>query len=158
MLRRCEAVVFLVLCMAAAAPRVRAQLLYGSIVGTVTDQSGAVVPDARVRALNPSTGESRETMTDSTGLYTIGNVVPGTYNLTATKAGFRALTRTGVPAAGNTVSRVDMQLELGSASQEVTVESSATMLQTDKADVHTDLSARELSNLPLPSYRNYQSL
>ncbi|HZQ51870.1 MAG TPA: TonB-dependent receptor [Bryobacteraceae bacterium] len=158
MLRRFVALFVSALWVLLSGSQLSAQVLYGSIVGTVTDQSGAVVPDARVRIINPSTGEGREVSTDNAGTYIIGNVVPGTYNVTVAKSGFRMHTKTGVAATANTVSRVDVQLELGSQTQQVTVESSATMLQTDKADVHTDLNPQELSNLPLPNYRNYQSL
>jgi hypothetical protein len=158
MLRRFVALFVSALWISLSSPQLRAQVLYGSIVGTVTDQSGAVVPDARVRTINPSTGEGRDVSTDSAGAYIIGNVVPGTYNVTVTKPGFRMYTKTGVAASANTVSRVDVRLELGSQTQQVTVQSAATLLQTDKADVHTDLNPQELSNLPLPNYRNYQSL
>jgi hypothetical protein len=140
------------------APTLRAQTLYGSIVGTVTDQSGAVVPNAQVKAVNPATGETRETTADEAGRFSIGNVVPGNYDLKVSAPGFRLSTKTGVAATVNTVVRADVQLELGSATQEITVASASTPLQTDKSDVHTDLTPQEMSNLPLPNYRNYQSL
>ena len=68
------------------------------------------------------------------------------------------VTTTGVTATINTVTRVDVQMELGSQTQEVTVSGSAAQLQTDKSDVHTELNPREMANLPLPNYRNFQSL
>ncbi len=67
--------------LAPAVPALRAQVLYGSLVGTVTDQSGAVIPKAQVRASSPATGEVREVTTDAEGRYTIGNVVAGTYDI-----------------------------------------------------------------------------
>jgi protocatechuate 3,4-dioxygenase beta subunit len=78
------------------APTLRAQTLYGSIVGTVTDQSGAVVPNAQVKAVNPATGETRETTADEAGRFSIGNVVPGNYDLKVSAPGFRLSTKTGV--------------------------------------------------------------
>jgi hypothetical protein len=135
-----------------------AQLLYGSIVGTVTDQSGAVVPNAQVKAVNPATGEAREVATDASGRFTIGNVVAGAYDVSVTAPGFRLFTQKGVIATVNTVTRVDVQLEVGAQTQEVTVAGAATALQTDKSDVHAELTPSEMSNLPLPNYRNYQSL
>lgn len=155
-------VLFPILCVLtlgnALTPPAHGQVLYGSFVGTVTDQSGAVVPKARVKALNPATGDIRETTADESGHFTIGDVAPGTYQVNVSASGFRQSNNTGVEAAVNTVSRVDVQLEVGAESQQVTVASSATALQTDKSDVHTDFNPRELSSLPLPAYRNYQSL
>lgn len=143
---------------AVTAPTAGAQVLYGSLVGTVTDQSGAVVPNAQVKAVNPATGGIRETTTDEAGRFTMGNVVPGTYEVRISSPGFHQFNKTGVEATVNTVSRVDVQLEVGAETQAVTVASSATALQTDKSDVHTDFNPHEMSNLPLPAYRNYQSL
>ncbi len=62
-------------------PAIQAQVLYGSIIGTVTDPSGAVVPKAEVNAVNPQTGETRNATADDAGRYTIGNVLPGTYEV-----------------------------------------------------------------------------
>jgi hypothetical protein len=148
------------LCIASAVlsvSRLDAQTLYGSIVGTVTDQSGAVVPNAQVKASNPETGEARESTTDQSGRYTIGNVVAGTYDLSVSAPGFRLFTQKGVTATVNTVARVDVQLEVGAQTQEITVASAAALLQTDKSDVHTEFNPEEMSTLPLPNYRNYQS-
>jgi len=146
------------LSLALTAPALRAQVLYGSLVGTITDQSGAVVPKAQIKASNPATGEVREVTTDADGRYTIGNVVPGTYNVQVSATGFQSVTTTGVNATINTVTRVDMQLQVGAQTQEVTVSGAVAQLQTDKSDVHTDLNPREMANLPLPNYRNFQSL
>ena len=128
------------------------------IRGTVTDQSGAVVPKADVKAINPQTGETRNVTTDAAGRYTIGNVLPGVYEIHVTATGFSEVTTTGVTATINTVTRVDVQMRLGSQTQQVTVSGAATALQTDKSDTHTELSPHELANLPLPNYRNFQSL
>lgn len=135
-----------------------AQVLYGSIVGAVTDQTGAFVPNAQVKAVNPATGETREATTDEAGRFTMGNVVAGAYDIRVSAPGFRVFNKTGVVATINTVTRFEVQLELGSEKQEITVASSGTVLQTDKSDVHTELNPHEMSNLPLPNYRNYQSL
>src|SRR5690348_13133821 len=146
------------LSLALTAPALRAQVLYGSLVGTVTDQSGAVIPKAQIKASNPATGEVREVTSDAEGRYTMGNVVPGTYNIQVSATGFRPVTTTGVNATINNVTRVDVQLQVGAQTQEVTVSGAVAQLQTDKSDVHTDLNPRELANLPLPAYRNFQSL
>ncbi len=148
----------LLLLIALASPRVTAQVLYGSLVGTVTDQSGAAIPRADVKAVNPETGETRNITADDSGRFTIGNVLPGAYELHVSAAGFRPVTTTNVSATINTVTRVDVQMQLGAQTQEVTVTSAASALQTDKSDTHTELSEHEIGNLPLPNYRNFQSL
>jgi hypothetical protein len=135
-----------------------AQLLYGSILGTVTDQTGAVVPKAQVTILAPATQETRVTATDDAGRYSVPDLLAGIYEIKVTAAGFRPFTRTNVVATINNVTRVDVSLEVGAANQEITVAGSAAVLQTDTSDVHTNLSPKEMSNLPLPNYRNYQSL
>jgi hypothetical protein len=139
-------------------PALKAQVLYGSIVGTVTDQSGAVVPKAEIKATNPQTGEVRTVTADDAGRYTIGNVVPGAYDVQVTATGFRQVITKGVTATANTVTRIDARMELGSQAQEINVSGTAAALQTDKSDTHTDLSPHEMANLPLPNYRNFQSL
>ncbi len=136
----------------------KAQVLYGSIVGTVSDQTGASVPQAEVKATNPATGETRSVTTDGQGRFTIGNVVPGAYTIDVTANGFRQTTTSGVTATINTVTRVDVQMQLGSQTQQITVSGAATALQTDKSDTHAELSPHEMANLPLPNYRNFQSL
>ena len=106
----------------------RAQVLYGSIVGTITDQSGAVVPAADVKAVNPQTGETRDVTADDAGRYTIGNVMPGNYQIRVQRPGFRQVTTSGVTATINTVTRIDVQMQLGSQTQEVNVSGSAATL------------------------------
>ena len=138
--------------------KIDAQVLYGSIVGTVTDPTGAVVPRAEVKAVNPQTGETRAVSTDDQGRYVLGNVVPGTYEIHVSATGFRQMTASNVTATINTVTRVDVQMQLGSQAQEVNVSGSAAALQTDKSDTHSELGPREMANLPLPNYRNFQSL
>src|SRR5689334_15864534 len=68
-----------------------AQVLYGSVVGTITDQTDAVVPNASVSLINKETGVSRETLTDNSGRYSFVNVLPGHYDVKATAKGFRTL-------------------------------------------------------------------
>jgi len=144
--------------MVLAIPKAGAQTLYGSIVGVITDPSGAVVPNAEVKAVNPQTGETRDVKSDSAGRYTIGNVLPGAYEIHVTATGFRPVVTTGVTATINTVTRDDVQMQLGSQAQEISVSGTAAALQTDKSDTHTELTPRELASLPLPNYRNFQSL
>lgn len=135
-----------------------AQVLYGSIVGTVTDPTGAVVPKASVSITNKATGLSRDTVTDEAGRYSLLNVLAGTYELRVAAQGFRTATQTDVAVSINSVARVDVKLEVGALTEQVTVAASAAMLQTDKSDVRHELTSVAITELPLPYYRNYQSL
>ena len=139
-------------------PVASAQVLYGSIVGTVTDQANAVVPKTVVTVKNTSTGLSRQVNTDEAGYYSITNLSEGTYDLSVSAAGFRPLTQKGVNVLINNVARVDLSLEVGAITESVTVAASAAQLQTAKSDVNVNLEERAIENLPLSGYRNFQSL
>lgn len=91
----------------------RGQVLYGSIVGTTEDPTGAVVPGTLVTLTSAATGATREVKADDQGRYSIANVLPGLYTLKFTAPGFRTLTRTGVEVTANAVTRVDARLEVG---------------------------------------------
>ena len=135
-----------------------AQTLYGSITGTVTDPQSAPIPGATVTASNTGTGLKVEAVTDASGSYTFRNLLPGIYDLNAALEGFRALNQTGLRvSAGNPV-RVDLKLEVGALAETVNVVSETTLLQTEKADLSTEISSKEIVNLPLGQFRNYQKL
>ncbi|MBK5296556.1 MAG: TonB-dependent receptor [Vicinamibacteria bacterium] len=134
------------------------QVLYGSIVGTVTDSSGATIPGATVTIVNTETNLTRTAVTDGTGAYSFANAIPGSYTVTVALEGFRESVRTGLPVSVNTISRADVKLEIGALTETVTVASSTQLLQTDKADVSTELRSKEIVDLPLAAYRNYQTL
>src|SRR4051794_6079891 len=134
------------------------QTLYGSLVGTVQDPSGATIPNATVTITNTGTGQTIDTKTDQAGRFDVLNLLPGTYELKVTGAGFRTYTKTGIPVAANTVARQDVQLEVGAMTEQVTVQAEVSQIQTDKADTHTTITSQAISQMPLPGYRNYQSL
>src|SRR5690242_18783276 len=102
----------------------KGQVLYGSLVGTVTDQSGAVVPDATVTVKKTNTGLTREANTDSQGFYSIANLLEGTYDLSVSKSGFRSYTQTGIAISINNVARINPSLQVGAVAQAITVEAS----------------------------------
>ncbi len=140
-----------------AAP-VHAQVLYGSIVGNVNDPQGSFVPGVTITATNTGTGAKAETVTDESGAYTLRNLLPGVYDVSATLTGFREHQEKAINVtAGNPV-RVNLTLAIGALSEVVQVTSERTLIQTDKADLHTELSSEEITNLPLNVYRNYQAL
>ncbi|NBO65647.1 MAG: carboxypeptidase regulatory-like domain-containing protein, partial [Acidobacteria bacterium] len=137
---------------------VGAQVLYGSLVGNVTDQAGAVVAGATVTITDKGTGQSREATTDAEGLYTIKNVLPGTFDLKVTKQGFSTFTTVNITITANNVSRIDAALKIGNVSEVVSVEATATVLQTESATVKAEISGKEIQSMPINNYRNYQSL
>jgi hypothetical protein len=135
-----------------------AQALYGSIVGVVQDAQGSSIPAAAVTIVNKDTNLTQETVTNENGDYTLANLQPGRYDVKIALQGFREFVRTNVPVSAGQISRVEAKLEIGALSETVTVESAAQLLQTDKSDLHTELRAKEITNLPLNQYRNYQTL
>ena len=123
----------------------KSQVLYGSLVGTVVDQSGGAVPNATVTITEKRTGQVRSDKSESDGRYTFGNVQPGIYDVKATAPGFRTLSQNDVEVTANTVSRVEVKLEVGQVTETINVEAAATQLQTDKSDTHTELNSKAVS-------------
>jgi hypothetical protein len=135
-----------------------AQVLYGSITGTIQDPSGAAVPGTDVTIINQGTTQETSVKSDSQGRYSLLNLLPGTYNLKAAASGFRTTEQTGILISPNVVGRIDLKLEVGNMTEQVTVSAQTAQLQTDKADTHTEITTKAITNMPLPAYRNYQSL
>jgi hypothetical protein len=112
-----------------------AQVLYGSLVGNVTDSSGAAVPNAKVDATNIATGIAKQAATDDRGAFLFQDVQAGVYKLTISAPAFANTVESGVQIVENTIRRVDVQLQVANMGQSVTVEAaSAAVLQTDRAD------------------------
>ncbi len=128
------------------------------MVGQIEDPSGGAIVQSTITLTNKGTGQIYEAKADEGGRYLIANVLPGDYDLKAAAPGFKTQSHTDIRVAAGAVTRSDFKMEVGAVADQVTVEATATMLQTDKADTHTELNAKQVSNLPLPGYRNYQSL
>ena len=156
LLLSCLAIGFIVL--GYAAQSASAQVLYGSIVGTLTDETGAVITKASVTVTNTSTGLSRQVTTDDAGYYSIRNLQEGAYDLSVAATGFSPYTQKGVTVSINSVTRVDATIKLGAITEQVSVDASSVVLQTTKSDVNTSLDTSSMENLPLSGYRNFQSL
>ncbi|HYX80873.1 MAG TPA: carboxypeptidase regulatory-like domain-containing protein, partial [Gemmatimonadales bacterium] len=141
-----------------AAPPAGAQVLYGSIVGNVTDATGGALPGATVTITHQETKANRETVSDHNGAYRFPTVQSGTYTVVATLSGFQTFTRRDVSVTLNTIARVDVTMKVGQLQESVTVSAEAPVLQTDRAEVRAELRTRELEDLPVPIGRNYQQL
>jgi hypothetical protein len=143
----------------AASPKTaNAQVLYGSVTGEVTDQTGAVVPGAQVSITNDATALKREATTDATGRYRILDIPQGNYTIEVTAKGFATLRKTSISVVIGQVNEQNLQLNVGAATQEVTVQASVAVLTTQKADVHTTISSFAIENLPTDPYRNFQTV
>ena len=141
-----------------AVPSARAQVLYGTLVGHVTDPNGAAVPGAKVHLTNQGTGVSLVALTDSAGDFTFTDVVGGPYTLQLVREGFQTFERKDIPVTNNAVARVDVGLTIGAVTQTVEVTSAAPLLQTDTSEVHANVDAPILEQLPVPLGRNYQQV
>ena len=137
---------------------VRAQVLYGSVVGTVTDQSDAAIPSATVTLTSKETGIAKEASTDVSGRYSLVNILPGRYDLKVVAKGFRTYVQSDLGVSPDAITRADVKMEVGQLTETVTVEATAAVLQTDKADTHSEIVTKAITSLPLSGYRNYQSL
>jgi len=135
----------------------KAQVLYGSIVGEVTDSTGAVVPGAAVMATAIETDVTHNTTTNGAGLYTFSAIPAGTYDVSISAPGFSTFNTQKIVLRINTVVRVDATLQVGAKTTTVTVLAEGTLLQTDKTDTHTDITARELADLPQAT-RTYEGI
>jgi len=138
----------------------QAQILYGSLTGNVTDQTNAVVPQAHVQARNVGTGVMRSTETDSNGIYRFPELQPGTYKVSYSAPNFTTVVVENVRVEVNAVRRLDTRLKVAAATQSVEVTAAPALLQTDRADVHTNIDAAQIENLPITSSegRSWQSL
>jgi len=124
----------------------------------VEDPSGGGIPNATVTTTNKGTGQALDTRTDEAGRYSVVNLPPGAYDVKLAAQGFRVAVRSDVSVMANQVTRVDVKMEVGQITEQVTVAAETTPLQTDKSDTHTTITSEAISQMPLPGYRNYQSL
>jgi len=120
----------------------------GEIKGTVQDSTGAVVEGATVTITNVDTGVIIVSTSNSTGLYDAPSVPTGPYTITFSKAGFKDLVHKGVTLQVQTIA-VDATLEVGNATESVTVVGEASLLQTETPDQSTNFSTQEVQNAPI---------
>jgi hypothetical protein len=133
------------------------QVTYGEITGMVTDATKAVIPGVEVVATNTGTGVSRNALSESTGLYRIPLLPPGTYTVKATMTGFKTAVRQGITLSVGQVARVDLTLEVGNISETVTVSGEASPVDTEQGRVSTLVDSKKILDMPLNG-RNIYSL
>ncbi len=121
----------------------------GGISGTVTDPSGAVVPNASLTLKSNSGGTAETTVTGSTGLYNFSLLKPGPYTVTISQSGFRGVSQKVDVLLGQTI-MVNMKLVVGNASETVEVTGTAPLLQTEDANISTTFTQTQIENLPNP--------
>lgn len=151
-------VVCLIAVLLAATALCFAQAVNGTLLGTITDASGAAVPGAKVVATEANTGVSRSTLTTQTGYFAFPDLPPGTYNVTAEFTGFKKGVRNNVDVLVNSTVRADMQLQPGDVTESIVVVDSAPLLQTDRSDTGRKIETQVLADMPLGFNRNFQAL
>src|SRR5581483_4141839 len=134
------------------------QVVNATLLGTVTDATGAVIASAKVTALEQNTAISHATETNASGNFVFPDMPPGTYTLTVELSGFKRDVRKAIALAVNTSQRVDVQLLPGNVSESVEVTAAAPALQTDRSDTGRNLDEIVVQSLPLSTNRNFQSL
>src|SRR6266568_6549999 len=138
---------------------VKGQAVNATLLGTVTDTSGAVVAAAKVTATEMKTGLSRSTTTNDSGNYLFADLPPGQYEVATEKPGFKKGVRSGVEVVVNTDTRVNFALEPGAINESVVVTAEIAILQTDRADVGEKVELTQLEELPIGGpVRNFQGL
>ena len=123
--------------------------------GTVIDSTGAVIPEAQVVVHNQATGVDTKTVTTSSGAYTVTYLIPGTYNITVSKAGFASIVKTDILLNVDQTSTIDFKLAVGATSQVVSVNASETQIELTKSDRGEIIDNERVVEMPLDSRNPY---
>src|SRR5882672_7315861 len=126
-----------------------AQVQNGQITGTVTDPSGAAIPNAKVTVTNAATGFSTSTASNSSGNYTVREVPVGTYKVSVEAAGFKTVSNTDVVVNAGTIAHVEVKMTMGQAREIVEVTGSVAAVNTEDSKLATTVSGAQIANLPL---------
>jgi len=135
----------------------RAQVTYGSLVGTVRDATGAVAVGAKVTVTNEASGEAYSQTIADLGGYSFKTLIPGTYRIHTELQGFRPVDVRGINLQVDQTARFDLKLDLGNISESVTVDASAPVLSQDTSDIGQVVNERQIVDLPLNG-RNFLQL
>lgn len=132
-----------------------AQTTTGSIYGTVTDASGAVIPGATITVTNPQTNETLTAKSNNDGAFVFPVVNPGTYKATATMAGFSTVTQTDLRVASNQNVNSSFTLSAGEVNSEVTVTAGAALIDTRESQIAETVDQKRIVDLPLSTRNAY---
>jgi hypothetical protein len=135
-----------------------AQAVSGTLLGNISDSSGAAVPGATVTATGADTNVSRSTVSNESGHYIFSSLVNGRYTVSAELQGFKKVVHQNIKVDVNSTIRVDMTLEVGAMSESVTVAAETPVLQTDRTDTGRIIESKMITDMPLTFNRNFQSL
>jgi hypothetical protein len=135
------------------------QAVKGTLLGTITDSSGAAVTGASVSIKETQTNLSFTTKTNEDGNYTFSSIQDGVYTVEVSLQGFKKVIQENIQVKVNTTVRVDLTLQIGAVTETVSVEASnEPLLQTDRADTGRLIESKQVSELPLGFNRNFQGL
>jgi Carboxypeptidase regulatory-like domain len=134
------------------------QAVNGTLLGTVTDASGATIANASVTTTQSATGLVHQAVTNESGNFTFPDLQPGPYTVTVEARGFKKATQENIDLPSNSSTRVDLELVPGSVSETVVVTTAPPLLQTDRADISTKIESQDVVEMPLGTNRNFQSL
>lgn len=130
-------------------PSAHGQELFGTILGTVTDTTGAVVNDAKITVTNTGTGITRSLKSDAIGEYVVPNLIPGTYSVTVSKDGYKTVTQPAIALVVDQKARIDLQLPVGAATETVTVTTTPPQLESESSEISTVIEGKEIVEAPL---------
>jgi hypothetical protein len=147
-------IVRFVMALLLTAGSVLAQSTLGTILGTVRDSSGAVIPNASVKVTNTDEGASQQATTDSNGNYLVLNQKPAHYSVEVTQSGFQTKTTTDLRLIARQELRVDVTLEVGQTTEAVTVQGTAGVITTDTQAISSSYDSLKLLNLPANTRAN----
>src|SRR5437773_10653345 len=131
-----------------------AQMNAGTILGAVTDPTGAAIADAQVTVTNVGTTISKKTTTDATGNYVVPYLIPGIYEVSAEKEGFKKITRSGITIQVDQKARVDLGLQLGAVTDRIEVTGEATLVKAESSEQAQVVNSQQMVGLPL-NVRNF---
>jgi hypothetical protein len=144
--------------MTAGTPGAKAQAVFGQILGTVTDSTGAAIPNATVVVKDVAKGTSVTVQSNGAGEFTVDHLIPDTYDVKVTAAGFKSFEQTSLALFADEAPKVTAVLGVGTSDQTVEVSASdIPQLKTDKVDVSTTFNAQEIEELPIPDH-NFANL
>jgi hypothetical protein len=130
----------------------RSQATQGTLLGTVTDASGAAIPGAKALVRNEGTNFVREITTDESGDYRVAGLEPGFYEITVSHQGFKTFKQTRVDVVANQIKRVNANLEVGDIATTVEVEGGTTQIETETVTLSNVKTSRDFTQLPLSIY------